>query len=205
MNHNKKAVCTIVLVAVNIIVFLALSFMGVTEDANFMLNHGAMYTPYVMEKQEYYRLFTSMFLHFDINHLLNNMLMLAVLGWILELEIGRIKFLLIYFIGGLGGSALSLGLSVRTGDYAVSAGASGAICAMAGALIYVAIRNHGHIGRVSGRGLILMVALIIYFGVTSTGTDNAAHIGGVAAGLFLSVLLYHDRKDRVSGFSAGDR
>lgn len=188
---NKKSYYTIALVAVNIIVFLGLSFVGATEDGYFMLEHGAMYTPYVLLDGEYYRLFTSMFLHFGINHLLNNMITLAVLGWIMEAEIGKVKYLLIYFIGGLGGNLLSLALEVRSGEYAVSAGASGAIFAVVGGLLYMAIRNRGRIGNVSGRGLVFMAVLTLYNGFTSTGVDNAAHIGGFLTGLVLAVILYH--------------
>ena len=65
MNKNTiKAPCTILLAAVNVIVFLVLSFLGMTEDGEFMLKHGAMYVPYLIQRGEYYRLFSSMFLHF---------------------------------------------------------------------------------------------------------------------------------------------
>ena len=67
-----------------------------------------------------------MFLHFGIEHLLNNMLVLFVLGSRLEQVIGKIKFLLIYLIGGVFGNVISLLIELRTQDFAVSAGASGA-------------------------------------------------------------------------------
>ena len=105
MEKNQKAVCTTALIVINIGVFLVLSVMGATEDTLFMLEHGAMYGPYVVEGHQYYRIFTCLFLHFGIEHLLNNMVLLGALGWNLELETGRIKFLIIYFISGLGGSA----------------------------------------------------------------------------------------------------
>ena len=81
-----------------------------------------------------------------------------------------------------------------TGTYAVSAGASGAVFGIIGALLYVAIRNRGKIGTVTGRGLVLMVVLSLYYGFTSGGVDNLAHIGGLAAGFILGVLLYWKRK-----------
>ena len=77
MNKNTiKAPCTILLAAVNVIVFLVLSFLGMTEDGEFMLKHGAMYVPYLIQRGEYYRLFSSMFLHFGYDHLVNNMIVL---------------------------------------------------------------------------------------------------------------------------------
>lgn len=194
MNKNTiKAPCTVILAAANIIVFLGLSFFGMTENTGFMLEHGAMYVPYIVGRGEYYRLFTSMFLHFGYDHLFNNMIVLGTMGWVLESEIGKIKFLIIYFVSGLAGNLLSLWMQIQTGDLAVSAGASGAIFGVIGALLYVAIRNRGHIGDVSGRGLVFMIILTLYYGFTSGGVDNMAHIGGLVAGFFLGILLYWKR------------
>lgn len=189
----KKQKCTIMLIAINVIVFLLLSFSGMTEDAQYMLEHGAMYVPYMMEGNGYYRLFTSMFLHFGIDHLANNMVMLAAIGWNLEYEIGKIKFLIIYLASGLAGNILSALGDIIIGEYAVSAGASGAVFGIIGALLYVVIRNRGRIGTISGRGLVLMIILSLYYGLTSSGVDNLAHIGGLVAGFILGVLLYWKR------------
>ena len=84
------------IVAANIIVFLILSIMGDTQDAWFMVNHGACYAPFVIEYQEYYRLFTCMFLHFGVEHLFYNMLLLIFLGDTLEKTVGKLRYLIIY-------------------------------------------------------------------------------------------------------------
>lgn len=196
--NTIKAPCTVLLVAANVIVFLVLSFQGMTENAGFMLQHGAMYVPYIIGKGEYYRLFTSMFLHFGYDHLFNNMIALAAMGWNLELDIGKIKFLIVYFVSGLAGNILSAWWDIQTGSMVVSAGASGAIFGIIGALLYVAIRNRGRIGEISGRGLVAMVVLTLYYGFTSGGVDNMAHIGGLAVGFLSGVLLYRKRNDKYS-------
>ena len=193
--NGIKAPCTVILVAINVVVFLLLSLKGMTEDGMFLLQHGAMYVPYITEKGEYYRIFTSMFLHFGFDHLLNNMVILAAIGWNLEYELGGLKFLILYLLSGLGGNVLSAWWDIRMGEYAISAGASGAIFGVIGALLYVAIRNKGRIGDISGRGILFMIALSLYYGFSSGGVDNMAHIGGLAAGFVLSVLLYR-KKDR---------
>lgn len=192
--YQKRAPCTIALAAVNVAVFLALSFQGATEDAGFMLEHGAMYGPDILYAGKYYELITCMFLHFGFEHLMNNMISLILLGWQLEQELGSVKYLLIYFLSGLGGNLLSLAVEQRTADYAVSAGASGAIFGIIGALFYVALRNHGRIGNVSGKGLLFLAALTLYHGMTSGGINNEAHLGGAVAGIGLAVILYHGRK-----------
>lgn len=192
MKKRPEAVCTVALIVINVAVFLILSAMGDTEDAVFMLNHGGMYEPLIVQEHEYYRLFTSIFLHFGMSHLLNNMVLLGALGWNLELETGKIKFLIIYLVSGLGGNLLSLyyDQSLPLGERAVSAGASGAIFGLMGALLYVVIANRGRLGRLSGRGMLFMIALSLYYGLTSTGVDNWAHIGGLVCGFILSVILY---------------
>lgn len=194
MNENRKAVCTTALIVMNISVFLIFSFIGNTEDTMFMLEHGASYEPYIIEGHEYYRLFTSLFLHFGIEHLLNNMVMLGALGWNLELETGRIKFLLIYFISGLGGNILSLYMNANANEAVVSAGASGATFGLMGALLCVVLKNHGRVGRLTNRGLLFMVILSLYFGFTSSGIDNAAHVGGLVCGFIAAAVLYHRPK-----------
>lgn len=193
---RKKSICTICLVTANVAIFLVLSFFGMTEDGQFMLEHGAMYVPYVLEQGEYYRMFTSMFLHFGFEHLMNNMIMLAAIGWNLEVAVGRIRFLIIYVVSGLGGAVLSMWWDIRSMDYPVSAGASGAIFGLIGAAVYVAMRNRGQIGNVSGRGLVFMAVLSLYFGYTNSSVDNFAHVGGLAAGFLLAVLLYRKGKSK---------
>lgn len=192
---NKKSICTIIIVGINVIVFLGLSFFGMTEDAEFMVNHGALYVPYVMDSQEYYRMFTSLFLHFGIAHLINNMLLLFVLGSTLESVIGKIKFLLLYLVAGLGGNVLSIWHSIQIGKYSVSAGASGAIFGIIGALLYIVIRNRGRVGTLTSKGMLFMIVISLYYGFTSAGIDNYAHIGGLITGVIMAILIY--RKSQI--------
>ena len=190
-NYKKLPICTIAIAAANVLIFLGLSFMGMTEDSAFMMEHGAMYVPYLMNGERYYTLITSMFLHFGFQHLMSNMISLGVMGWQLESAIGRIRYLLIYLLSGIGGNLLSLAADIHGGEYAVSAGASGAIFGIIGALLYIAIRNYGRVGSVSGRGIVFMIVVTFYYGYSNTGVDNYAHIGGLISGFLLAVILYH--------------
>ena len=194
MRYKPEAVCTVALIVVNVAVFMIMTMFGDTEDAVFMLQHGAMYEPFVIQQHEYYRIITCLFLHFGIEHLLNNMVMLGALGWNLELEIGKVRFLVIYFVSEIAGNILSLFYDLSTENTAVSAGASGAIFGLMGALLYVVILNRGRLGRLSGRGMLIMVALSLYFGFASSGVDNFAHIGGLVSGFILAVILYRKKK-----------
>ena len=194
MRQKPEAICTIALIVINVAVFFILTMFGDTEDAVFMLQHGAMYEPNIIEGHEYYRIFTCLFLHFGITHLLNNMVLLGALGWNLELEIGKVRFVIIYFASGIIGNIVSLFYDLTLEQPAVSAGASGAIFGLMGALLYVVIANRGRLGRLSGRGMLVMVILSLYFGLTSAGVANLAHIGGRVSGFLLAVLLYRRKQ-----------
>lgn len=196
--NRIAAPCTILLAAINVIVFFVLTSQGMTEEGMFLLEHGAMFVPKLIEEGEYYRLFTSMFLHFGFEHLMNNMVTLVLIGWNLEIEIGKIKFLLIYILSGLGGNILSAWYETCTMEYSISAGASGAIFGIIGALLYVAMRNHGQIGDISGKRILIMIIISLYYGFTSSGVDNLAHIGGLLTGFVSGVLLYWKRNGKDS-------
>ena len=172
MEELRKEPVTAGLILLNILVFLIVEFTGSSQNTMHMLDCGAAFTPMIIQGGEYYRLFTCMFLHFGIEHLLNNMLVLFVLGSRLEQVIGKIKFLLIYLIGGVFGNVISLLIELRTQDFAVSAGASGAVFAVMGAMIYIVIRNKGWLGDLSMRQILVMAAFSLYFGFASTGVDK---------------------------------
>ena len=196
LEEIRKEPVTVALILINVLVFIAVELTGTSQNAWHVLDYGAAYTPYIVQNGEVYRLFTSMFMHFGIEHLVNNMLVLFVLGSRLEQVIGKLRFLFIYLAGGIAGNIFSLILELRNQDFSVSAGASGAVFAVMGAMIYVVIRNKGWLGDLSMRQILVMAAFSLYFGFTSSGVDNAAHIGGMIAGFVLAVLIWHPRKKR---------
>lgn len=194
MEEFRREPATILLIILNVLVFLVSESAGSSQDVMHMLDLGAAYTPLITENGEVYRLFTSMFLHFGISHLMNNMLVLFVLGSRLERTVGKLRFLAVYLLGGTAANIISMFLELKTGEYSVSAGASGAVFAVMGAMIYIVLRNRGRLEDLTVRQILIMAAFSLYFGFTSTGVDNAAHVGGLLAGLVLAALLYHPRR-----------
>ncbi len=193
IRQRKQVPVNTAIILINIAIFLIVEFTGSSLNTQHMVNWGAAYTPWILQEHEYYRLLTCMFLHFGIRHLGNNMLVLFFVGDCLERSIGKIKYLLIYLLGGIGANIFSLGMEVYRQESVVSAGASGAVFAVIGALLYIVIRNRGRIENFTTRQLMILAALSLYHGVTSAGVDNAAHFGGLVCGFFLCVLLYHRR------------
>ena len=178
----------LLMAAVNIAVFLVLSFLGDTEDAQFMYTHGACYTPAILDG-EYWRLLTGMFLHFGAVHLIMNMVCLISIGDMLETMAGPVRYLVIFLLGGLAGNLVSMAWDMHTLRYAVSAGASGAVFAVIGALFVYMLRTKSVQGERMVRRMGIMVVLMAAEGFTQTGTDNAAHIGGLLAGMLLALIL----------------
>lgn len=180
-----RPVVTSALIAVNVVVFAAMTVSGVspveptTQD---LLNWGASYGPYELAT-EWWRLFTAMFVHIGFLHILLNMYCLYSLGPLAERIFGRWRFLALYLLSGVGGDVASVALHPTI----VAAGASGAIFGVAGALLPVLhFRQIPEImsqrGRRGGLGIGGFIAYNLIYGFANTGIDNAAHIGGLITG-----------------------
>ena len=194
--RQKTAYVTIGLIGVNIIYFIYLELTGSTEDVNFMVAHGAMYTPLGLGGGVNYRLLSSMFMHFGINHIMNNMLILFILGDNLERALGHAKYLVLYLVSGIGANVFSMLYNIEESWNVVSAGASGAIFGVIGVLLYAVSVNRGRLEDLSSRQLVIMIVCSLYFGFTSTGVDNVAHISGLLIGIFMGLILYRRPKKR---------
>ena len=154
--YGKKAYVNGLLIALNVLFFLYLEITGSSEDAYFMYTKGAMFAPAVLEDGEYYRLLTAMFMHFGIRHIMNNMLVLFVLGDNLERALGHVKYLIFYLRCGIGSNWGSM--MAHTADtMTVSAGASGAIFGVVGGLLYVVTINKGRLEDLNTRQLVVMI------------------------------------------------
>ena len=189
--YKNRAYVNGAIIIINIIYFLYLEMAGSSTDTYFMLEKGAMYAPLILEDGQYYRLLTCIFMHFGIQHLINNMLVLFILGDNLERALGRVRYLIFYLLCGVGANVFSLFTEMASpGRWAVSAGASGAIFGVVGGLIYIVGINRGRLEDLTSRQLILLEVVTLYHGFTSTGVDNAAHIGGLVIGIFLGMVFY---------------
>ena len=188
--YGKKAYVNGLLIALNVLFFLYLEITGSSENVYFMYTKGAMSAPAVLEDGEYYRLLTAMFMHFGIRHIMNNMLVLFVLGDNLERALGHVKYLIFYLLCGIGSNWVSM-MAHSTDTMTVSAGASGAIFGVVGGLLYVVTANKGRLEDLSTRQLVIMIFFSLYLGYTSTGVDNTAHLSGLVIGIVLAMILYH--------------
>lgn len=182
-----------VFVVLNALVFLVMSVFGSTMDIDFMIGHGAMFAPMVYDGHQYYRLFTCMFLHFGFMHLMGNMVTLLFLGDNVERAVGTVRYVIIYILGGLIGSIGSFGYALVYDRNTVSAGASGAIFAIIGALLWVVICNRGQLEDMSIQRVFILIVYALYSGARSKNVDMAAHLFGLAGGFAVAMLIYRRR------------
>lgn len=180
---------TAIIAAANIIVFLVLECMGSTEDAGFVLAHGGLRYENVVYYKEYYRIFTHFFVHFGAGHLINNMFVFAVLGYYLENVMNRWRFLFVYLFSGVSAGAVSVVWNYYTQGDTVSAGASGAIYGIMGALFVLILVNRG---RVNNIGIVQMVIFIILTLCCDYGEqiDTAAHLAGFINGAAVVFIMW---------------
>lgn len=187
----KKALCeinsyifTVLLVFLNIVIFLICTFTG-----SLLYNKGAFYVWSIVADKEYYRLISAVFLHYDIQHIFNNMLLLFFIGRIIEKEIGHFAYLFIFLLSGISGNVLSGFWEMRIGQYNLSAGASGAVFGLTGALLVLVVFHKGKLEQIRLQGVILMIVLSVYNGFTTDNVNNAAHIGGLFTGILLTIFV----------------
>lgn len=112
--YGKRAYINGAIIILNIVYFLYLELAGSSENSLFMIEKGALYLPLLIGEKQYYRLITSVFMHFGIEHLMNNMLVLFVLGDNLERALGHIKYLIFYLLCGVGANCFSVAFDVFT-------------------------------------------------------------------------------------------
>ena len=192
--EEKKAYVNIGLILANVLYFLAVDLTGSSQSIAHVLEWGGLTSYGVFAEHKYYLLVTSMFMHWGISHLVNNMLVLFVLGDNLERALGRIKYLLLYFLSGIGANVISIYYFDLTGQNVVSVGASGAIFGVIGGLLCVVIRCRGRLEDLRSWQLGAMILLSLYHGFTSAGVNNVAHIGGMAIGAFLALILFRKKQ-----------
>ena len=181
----KSSYITLALLAINVVVFLLCSFAF-----GLMYEKGAMITEVVLRDGQYYRLFTAMFLHADPQHLINNMLMLALGGAIVEHYTGHAFYFFLYMLSGLFGNMISMAYEIQNRLSWVSVGASGAIMGLVGFVVVWILVNRKTFIR--SRSLMIRLALLGVFVIEACffqkGANTAAHTGGFLTGAVLGVI-----------------
>jgi membrane associated rhomboid family serine protease len=170
------AYVTRALIAINVAVYLAelADGAGINADRGYIFQNGALYGPFVAHG-DWWRLFTAMFLHYGPIHLGLNMLALYWFGIVVEGAIGHARFLVLYLVSGLAGSAGALLLTPNS----PTVGASGAIFGVLGALL---ILEWLATGSFAGQAL-SMIVVNLAFTFAVPNISRGGHLGGLVAGV----------------------
>lgn len=182
---------TKVLIAVNALMWLVQVGAGLTFEHRLWLIGGPAFDPVLMERVgvadgESYRLLTAAFLHGGLVHLALNMYALYLFGPPLEGALGRVRFITLYFVSALGGSAVSYAFSNPAQP---SLGASGAIFGLLGAFLVVSRR----MGR-DTTGVLILLAINFVYGLIVPRIDWHAHLGGLITGVLTAVAFAYAPK-----------
>lgn len=180
----KKPFITYMLIGINVLAFILMYIWGNgSTDVKTLLNFGANYRGTIMN-HEYYRLVTCAFIHIGLLHLLFNSYALYIIGIQLESYYGKIKYLIIYLFSAITASMMSIIF-----NDSISAGASGAIFGLLGALLYFGYHYRVYLGNTLKSQIIPLIVANLALGFMMTGIDNFAHIGGLIGGILISMAL----------------
>ena len=172
------------LVGINVIVYMLNTLMDER-----LLIAGNLNVNDVLAAGEYGRVVWAMFLHADLNHLFNNMIILLFMGNVLERAAGHWALGSIYLFSGICGNVCSLFYKLAVDRMSLSIGASGAVFGMDGLLLALVLLARRRIPGITPGRVVFMVALSLYNGFMSSNIDNAAHMGGLLAGFLAGCLL----------------
>lgn len=197
-SHNQKinwvSLFNTIFIVINIVTYILVHHTAIFGETIDAMQRGALSWYLIKEDGEYYRVLTSMFLHSDFEHLMNNMLVLFFVGDNLERAAGKIKYFIIYFGSGIIAGISSISYNMIKEKMVYSVGASGAIFGIVGAMGYILLVNKGHLEDISSRQIILFTVFSLYGGIANANIDNVAHIGGFIGGIILAIILYRRPK-----------
>lgn len=192
-----KPILTILFLTFNIIMFIILEWIGSSTDPQTLIRFGAKWNASIMEG-ELWRLFTPMFLHIGIWHLLFNSMALYFLGGAVERIFGSGRFLFIYLMAGLAGTVASFAFTPN-----LAAGASGAIFGCFGALLYFGLRRPNLFFRTMGMDVIIILSFNLAIGFIIPMVDNFGHLGGLIGGFLTSAAVNLPQEKRIKERLAG--
>lgn len=181
--EGQGALVTKILIGINVAVFLLNLAQGssLTQVSGSLFERGALFVPGGLDQGEWWRLITAAFLHASLIHLGFNMLVLWFVGAPVEQAIGRGRFLAVYIVSGLAGSAGAILFSPNV----VTVGASGAIFGIFGAALVLEMQGSNVLG---GQALgLIIVNLIFTFAIPNISVGG--HVGGLIGGALSMLAL----------------
>lgn len=178
----KKPIVTNILIGMMILIFILMHIFGNgSTDTKTLYLFGGL-----VKDNNLFRLITSIFLHIGIIHLISNMWALNILGKQTENFYGHIKMFIIFLYSGIIGNLISV---LFMNDNTISAGASGAIFGLMGAILYFAINQRTYMQEALRKEILPVIILNLFLGFMISGINMYAHIGGLVGGILISTAV----------------
>lgn len=187
IKSRRYPIAVIIIAAVNLLLFVGPDLLNVPCSLEELLMAGGMHG-FVGEDGEYYRLLTAAFIHFSFSHVMNNMLVGAVLGQRLENIVGPIRFVILYLVSAVGANVVSMLYYSRFDPASLSAGASGAVFGIVGGLLGISLRKRDSVD-ITPKQIAVYALLSLYSGFATTGVNNIAHLSGMVFGFLLGLVI----------------
>lgn len=188
---KKKVIITYILIGINILVFLLMYLFGrgSTDIATIYYFGG------LIKGSGLFRIIASMFIHIGVLHLLVNCYSLHIIGNEIENFYGKYKLIYIYLFSGIIGNLVTL---IFMNSSNISAGASGAVFGLVGALLYFALNYRIYFGEAIKSQIIPIILINLMLGFAISNVNNFAHIGGLIGGILAAITV--GIKDKTSRF-----
>ncbi|NDL66385.1 rhomboid family intramembrane serine protease [Anaerotalea alkaliphila] len=184
------------LMFLNLLVWFLMEMGGGSTDVGVLLRFGAMQPALVLGEGQVWRMFTAMFLHIGLGHLLFNSFSLYIFGSRLERYLKGREFLGVYLAAGLAGSCFSLLGALLFRPDVVSAGASGAIYGLMGSILVLSRAAGRSVEDLSSYSLWMIFLVGMLYSILNVHVDAAAHLGGFIGGILATLPLVRARRHR---------
>ncbi|MBR5348171.1 MAG: rhomboid family intramembrane serine protease [Lachnospiraceae bacterium] len=173
-----------------IVIFIFQKILANGDGMGTLERYGAMHSRTFFENREYWTAVTHIFLHGSFQHLFFNMVTQLYVGKPLEVLLGKVRFVLLYLLSGIGAGMISLALYIHEGENVYSLGASGAISGMCGALLCILFLNRKRLQKVPYFRYLIFLAIVMANGIDDPKVNWMAHSSGAVLGIVLALLLY---------------
>lgn len=186
---------TSAILAINIIMFIILSFDGGSDNTLTLLKYGAITNVEPFASQGW-RFITSIFLHGGFHHLFSNSFGILVFAPPLERLLGHFRYAVLYLGSGVIGNLASMWFYQQTNDTYISVGASGAIYGIYGAFLFIALFQRQILDESSRKTLYSILLIGIVFSILVAQINWVAHFGGLIGGFLIYGLMIKLRNNR---------
>lgn len=195
----KNMYVTMLMILLNTLIYTVLDLVLEEKDTMFILEHGVLKLS-AMHGIWQYRVLSNIFLHLGIEHLLNSMFLLLAMGYWVEKNMEKWKYISIYLGSGMVGSIVAIYYSIfEHQNYGIIAGAVCSVFGLLGALLWMMLYYRGRGVGVSWLEVLFLIGMLFYLGNDGVAMENAAHVGATLAGFIMGAcLIRKEEKEAVS-------